>query len=34
MTVKGAQEKLKNYKKVDLVDFKIIKELKEILKIL
>ena len=34
MTVKGAQEKLKNNKKVNLVDFKIIKELKEILKIL
>ena len=34
MTIKGAKEKFKNDKKIDLVDFKIIKELKEILKIL
>ena len=34
MTIKGAQERLENDKKIDSVDFKIIKELKEILKIL
>ena len=34
MTIKGAREKFKNDKKTDSVDFKIIKELKEILKIL
>ena len=34
MTIKGAQERLKKDKKIDSVDFKIIKELKEILKIL
>ena len=34
MTIKGAQERLKNDKKIDSVDFKIIKELKEILKTL
>ena len=34
MTIKGAKEKFKNDKKIGSVDFKIIKELKEILKIL
>ena len=34
MTRKVAQERLENDKKIDSVDFKIIKELKEILKIL
>ena len=34
MTIKGAQERLKNDKRKDSLDFKIIKELKEILKIL
>ena len=34
MTIKGAQERLKNHKRKDSLDFKIIKELKEILKIL
>ena len=34
MTIKGAQERLENDKKIDSLDFKIIKELKEILKIL
>ena len=34
MTIKGAREKFKNGKKIDSVDFKIIKELKQILKIL
>ena len=34
MTIKGALEKFSNDKKIDSVDFKIIKELKEILKIL
>ena len=34
MTIKGALEKFSNDKKIDSVDFKIIKELKEILKTL